>query len=191
MTQHNESVSQLLQQWRKGNADAGEQVLAATYEELRRIARGMMRGERPNHTLQPTALVHEAYLRLFQDDPVGLASRVEFLRFMAVQMKRQLIDHARRRNADKRGAGALHKNMDDVDVAAVAPDEDPEVFLARLDVALSKLETEHPRVAEIMRLRFMQDLSIDETAKVLKLGSGTVKRDFAFGRVWMMRELGA
>lgn len=188
MAETKTSVSQLLRKWQAGDTDAAGRVLSVTYDELRRIARGMMRGERANHTLQATALVHEAYLRLFQDEPVAVASRVEFVRLMAAQMKRQLIDHARKHNAEKRGAGAAHKNVDDVDVAAV-PSGDGEEFLNRLDVALDKLAAEHPRVAEVIRLRFVADLSIEATARQLQLGSGTVKRDYAFGRAWLLREL--
>lgn len=191
MTDPTGNVSRLLQDWRGGDAAAADRVLALMYQELRRVARGMMRGERPNHTLQATALVHEAYLRLFKDEPVGMASRAEFLRLMAAQMRRHLIDHARRRSAEKRGGSANRQSLDGVDVPARAVEEDPEQFLSRLDAALEKLAAEHPRVAEIIKLRVVGDLSIEATAEELKLGSGTVKRDYAFGRAWLMRELGA
>ena len=183
-------VSQLLVQWRKGDRAAAERVLGATYQELRRIARGMMRGERSNHTLQATGLVHEAYLRLFHDEPQDLASRAEFLRLMAAQMKRHLIDHARRRLAEKRGGGVVHEELGPIDPAAPESDQSAETFLAKLDTALEKLAVEHPRVADIIRLRFIADLSIEATARELRLSPGTVKRDFAFGRVWLMREIG-
>lgn len=185
-----EAVTRLLQQWRGGDQNAGDRVVAATYQELRRIARGMMRGERSNHTLQATALLHEAYLRLFQDQPVEMGSRQEFLRLMAAQMKRHLIDHARRRSADKRGGGIVHQELDGAKEPRAPQQEDPETFLARLDAALEKLAAEHPRIAEIIRLRFVADLSIEAVARALELSAGTVKRDFAFGRVWLMRELG-
>jgi RNA polymerase sigma factor (TIGR02999 family) len=184
-----DDVTRLLQRWREGDPDAGARVVAATYQELRRIARGAMRGERAQHTLQATALVHEAYLRLFRDAPVALASREEFLRLMATEMRRHLIDHARRRRADKRGGGAVHEPVDEIDLPAAAAEESPEVFLARLDAALDKLMVEHPRVADVIRLRFMGDLSIEEAARALKLSAGTVKRDYALGRAWLAREL--
>jgi RNA polymerase sigma factor (TIGR02999 family) len=190
MTNDPENVSQLLQQWRAGDEAAADRVLAITYQELRKIARGMMRGERENHTLQATALVHEAYLRLFQDDPVGVGSRPAFLRLMASQMKRHLIDHARRRRADKRGGGQPHAAIENIDVPAVDPGEDAEAFLERLDDAVAKLTVEHPRVAEIVRFRIFENRSIEETAKFLGVASGTIKRDYAFGRVWLRRELG-
>ena len=150
----------------------------------------MMRGERAHHTLQPTALVHEAFLRLCRDEQVDLASRAAFLKLMAVQMQRQLIDYARRRGARKRGGGMVHENVDAVDPAAIESEATSEEFLTRLDTALDKLAIEYPRVAEIIRLRFVADLSIADTAQALGVGSGTVKRDFAFGRAWLLRELG-
>ena len=183
-------VSQLLQQWRAGDPHAADQVVEAVYGELRRIAGGMMRGERAAHTLQPTALIHEAYVRVCRDEPVDLASKASFLKLMAVQMKRHLIDHARRRGAEKRGGGIAHEEIGSVEPAASERDDTGEAFLSRLDGALEKLAVEHPRVAEIIRLRFVSDLSIEETARALGIGSGTVKRDFAFGRAWLMRELG-
>lgn len=102
-------VSQLLQEWQRGNQHAADQVVHAVYDELRRIARGVMRGERPQHTLQPTALIHEAYLRVCHDEPVDVASKASFLKLMAAQMRRHLIDHARRRSAGKRGGGVAHE----------------------------------------------------------------------------------
>jgi RNA polymerase sigma factor (TIGR02999 family) len=183
-------VSQLLGQWRNGDPQAAEKVIAATYQELRRIARGMMRGERSNHTLQATSLVHEAYLRLFQDEPQELASKAAFLRLMAAQMKRHLIDHARRRQANKRGGGIVHEELGALEPPAQESSGDAEAFLTRLDAALDKLAAEHPRVADIIRLRFVADLSIEATARQLGLSAGTVKRDFAFGRVWLVREIG-
>ena len=184
-----DEVTRLLARWREGDASAGDDVVEATYRELRRMAGGMMRGERPQHTLQPTALVHEAYLRLFQDQPATLESRTSFLKLMAAQMKRHLIDHARRRNADKRGGGQAHANVDDIELPAALDDESPEEFLQRLDRALDQLAAEHPRVAEIIRLRFLEDRSIEDTATALGMSAGTVKRDFAFGRVWLLRAL--
>jgi RNA polymerase sigma factor (TIGR02999 family) len=119
-----------------------------------------------------------------------MGSRVEFLRLMAAQMKRHLVDHARRRSADKRGGGVVHSELDASNEPRATVQENPEAFLSRLDAALEKLAAEHPRVAEIIRLRFVADLSIEAAARELNLSSGTVKRDYAFGRVWLMRELG-
>jgi RNA polymerase sigma factor (TIGR02999 family) len=194
MASGEENVTELLKQRRGGDRHAADRIIAATYQELRRLARAVMRGERSNHTLQATALVHEAYLRLFQDAPVDMGSRPEFVRLMASQMRRYLIDHARRRRADKRGGGVAHEVYDPANPPPVGWDDDAEdsaAYLDRLDAALTKLSAEHPRVAEIIRLRFFLNLSIDETAEAIGMKSGTVKRDFAFGRVWLMRELGS
>jgi RNA polymerase sigma factor (sigma-70 family) len=109
---------------------------------------------------------------------------------MAAQMKRHLIDHARRRNADKRGGGIPHEDIGASEPIGPEIDNAPEEFFSRLDAALEKLSAEHPRVAEIIRLRFVADLSIEDAATALGVGSGTVKRDFAFGRAWLIRELG-
>ena len=183
-------VSQLLRDWRRGDPHAADQVVDAVYTELRRIARGMMQGERAHHTLQPTALVHEAFLRVCRDEAVDLASRAAFLKLMAVQMKRHLIDYARRRRARKRGGGIVHENVDAVKPPAVESEATSEEFLTRLDTALDKLAIDHPRVAEVIRLRFVADLSIEDAARALGVSSGTVKRDFALGRAWLLRELG-
>jgi RNA polymerase sigma factor (TIGR02999 family) len=191
MTSQSGQVSQLLDAWRLGNAQAADRVIEAVYAELRQIARGMMRAERANHTLQPTALIHEAFLRLCRDEPVDAANRAAFVRLMAAQMRRHLVDHARRRNAEKRGGGVPHQDVESLDPPAPEADTNAEEFMQRLDSALEKLGADCPRVAEIIRLRFVADLSIEETARVLGLGSGTVKRDFAFGRAWLVRELGS
>jgi RNA polymerase sigma factor (TIGR02999 family) len=182
-------ISQLLQEWRRGDPRAANHVVLAMYSELRRIARGVMRRERASHTLQPTALIHEAYIRLCRGEPVELESRTAFLKLMAVQMKRHLIDYARRRAAEKRGGGIRHDEIGAVDPPAAVADNDPEEFLTHLDVALEKLNAEHPRVAETIRLRFVADLSIEDAARALGVSTGTIKRDFAFGRAWLIREL--
>jgi RNA polymerase sigma factor (TIGR02999 family) len=131
-------------------------------------------------------------LRLFQDAPVEMGSKKAFVWLMAAQMRRYLIDHARRRRADKRGGGVAHEPFDPANPPALAWDDDdpdPEAYLDQLEKALQKLAAEHARVAEIIRLRFFLNLSIEETAHELGMGTGTVKRDFAFGRAWLMREL--
>jgi RNA polymerase sigma factor (TIGR02999 family) len=191
MTRQPRQVSQLLRDWCDGNQQAADQVVDVVYDELRRIARGMMRGERRDHTLQPTALIHEAYLRVCRDEPVDVQTRAAFLRLMAAQMKRHLIDHARRRGADKRGGGVPHEDIDRVEPPAAEPNADADDFLAQLDTALARLAGDYPRVATIIQLRFVADLSIEDTARALGLGTGTVKRDFAFGRAWLVRELSA
>jgi RNA polymerase sigma factor (TIGR02999 family) len=182
-------ITQLLQRWRKGDRDAADNLIAATYEEMRRVARAYLRRERRDHTLQPTALVHEAYLRLFHDQPIDLDSRAAFFRLMASQMRRHLIDHARRHVADKRGGG-LKVNLDDVAGRVPAPDANlSDNDLQILDAALGRLAADHPRVADIVRRRYFADESLEEVAASVGVSLATVKRELAFARAWLVREL--
>jgi RNA polymerase sigma factor (TIGR02999 family) len=183
-------LTELLRKWRHGDQEAADRILAATYDQLRRVARGFLRRERQEHTLQPTALVHEAYLRLFRDEPIDLASRDEFFRLVAAQMRRQLIDHARRRGAERRGGHLFRADFDEAarDLAAPAGGSDEEVF-AKLEQALAGLEKDHPRPSQVVRLRFFGGLSNEEVAKALGMSAGTVKRDFAFAKAWLARAL--
>jgi RNA polymerase sigma-70 factor (ECF subfamily) len=189
MTYHSAEITRLLQRWRKGDRTAADSLVAATYEEMRRVARAYLRRERRDHTLQPTALVHEAYLRLFHDEPVDLDSREAFFRLMASQMRRHLIDHARRHGAEKRGAG-LKVNLDDFALRLPAPDNSlSDNDLQLLDAALGQLAADHPRVAEIVQHRYFADESLEEVAASVGVSLATVKRELAFARVWLLREL--
>jgi RNA polymerase sigma-70 factor, ECF subfamily len=183
--------SELLDRWRGGDRDAADRVLAQAYEELRRLARYYMRQERAGHTLQPTALVNEAYLRLANAKAPDAENRTAFLRIMGAQLRHLLIDHARRRNAVKRGGGQMRDPLEHEDrIAAPAPEQDnAAALLNRLDVVLPKLAAEYPRVAKVMQLRFFADMSIDDTATALGVSTGTVKRDYSFGRAWLLKEL--
>ena len=183
-------VTVLLERWRSGDREAADALVSATYDQMRRVARSFFRQERRDHTLQPTALVHEAYLRLFQDKPVSLESREAFFRLLASQMRRQLIDHARRRSAGKRGGdmrkGSLDEYIDLIPAALVNSTEDE---LQALDGALEQLGAEHPRVANIIQLRYFADMSLDEVAATMKLSAGTIKRELSFARAWLARAL--
>jgi RNA polymerase sigma factor (TIGR02999 family) len=183
-------ISTLLSRWRDGDPEAAEQIVARTYTELRRIARRHLRGERAGHTLQTTALLHEAWLRLLRDGPGPVADRDAFLRLMSVEMRRRLVDHARRRLADKRG-GRFARQPLDTSVPAPAPDpeDDLEATLGRLDRALERLCNEHPRAAQVVQLRFLGDLSLEDTATELGISIGTVKRDWTFARAWLAASL--
>ena len=186
-------LTRLLERWSKGDQGAVEPLLAASYQQLRRSARGMMRGERAGHTLQATDLVHEAFLRLFHGGVVDARSREAFFRLMAAQMRRHLIDHARRRGARKRGGDVIRADIADIEIlapraVAVDPD-DAEAYFARLDAALRLLAEQHPRSAHVIQERVFADRSIEETAEALGISAGTVKRDYAFGRAWLAREM--
>jgi RNA polymerase sigma factor (TIGR02999 family) len=190
----NEALTRLLQSWRNGDDSAATRLLGSVYGDLRRIAGSYMRHERPSHTLQATALVHEAWMRLSQSPNPPAANREQFFRAMAAYMRRQLVDHARRRSADKRGAGARPVDLDDpAAILAAASDAGPgdvEAQYAALDAALAQLAAEHPRASQVLELRFFADKSIEETAAALGIATGTVKRDFAFARSYLVARLG-
>jgi RNA polymerase sigma-70 factor, ECF subfamily len=186
-------LTRLLQRWRGGDPQAASQLLGVVYRDLRRIAGKYMRGERPSHTLQATALVHEAWLRLAQSPNPPIAAREQFFRAMAAHMRRQLVDHARRRHAAKRGDGAPAVDLDEsvAMLAAHVPDadEDLEADLVRLDAALAELASAHARAARVLELRFFANKSVEETAADLRIATGTVKRDFAFARSFIIARM--
>ena len=180
-------ISTLLEQWKAGDAHAGYEVVARTYNELHRVARAYLRRERPGHVLQTTALLHEAYLRLLRKGPGNADNREAFLRLMASEMRRRLVDHARRRLADKRGGGVVHEQLRSSGVVA-APEEPPDVeaTLERLDKALEELGASFPRAAQVVQLRYIAGMTTEETAAELQLSPGTVKRDWTFARAWLV-----
>ena len=154
------------------------------YQELRAIAADYMRRERPEHTLQPTALVHEAYLRL-SGRSAGWESRAHFVRVAARAMRRVLIDHARRKRATKRGGERDREPLDQVTAAMEGVSSD----LLALDEALDRLSAIDPRMAQVVELRFFAGLTIDDTAKVMGISRGTVKNDWALARAWLKDEM--
>jgi RNA polymerase sigma factor (TIGR02999 family) len=179
-------ITTLLQQWNAGSTAAGEEVVSKTYDELRRLARGYLRRERPEHTLQATALLNEAYLRLLPAGPRAAATREEFFRLMASEMRHRLVDHARRRLAGKRGSGVRHEAVDgETSLAPSEPDDDAAETLDRLDRAIEALAQAHPRAAHVVQLRFIAGLTIDEIAVDLDLSPGTVKREWTFAKAWL------
>jgi RNA polymerase sigma-70 factor (ECF subfamily) len=178
-------VTVLLQEWSDGDQLALEKLTPIVYEELRRLARRYMRGERINITLQTTALVNEAYLRLVDLKRMRFNDRVHFFAVSAQLMRRILVDYARRRNL-KRGAGLEHISLDEV--ACFGPDRDADLVM--LDDALLELARFDPRKAQVVDLRFFGGLSVEETAEVLKISPVTVMRDWSTARAWLYRELG-
>ncbi len=179
-------VTRLLAQASEGDTGAMSSLFDVLYRELRRLAVSTMRAERRDHTLQPTALVHEAFLRL-ADERTPLAGRNHFFGVAAVAMRRILVEHARARHALKRGGYAPKVSLDGVDVAMATSPED--VDLDTLDRALTRLGELDPRQARIVELRYFAGLSVDETAGVVGLSTRTVKREWALSRAWLRREM--
>jgi RNA polymerase sigma factor (TIGR02999 family) len=179
-------VTRLLKAAEHGEGEAGEQLLNVVYSELHRMAEQKLAGDPGNHTLQPTALVHDAWLQLVGDDgSIGFANRAHFFGAAAQAMRRILIDRARHRRAEKRGGGAEHFDLDSVDIAMNADD----TTLLRIDEALEKLAREDPPSAELVRLRFFAGLKIEEAAEVLQISERTAKRYWTFARAWLYDEL--
>lgn len=172
-----------------GDAAALDQLVPLLYEELRAVARRLLRGERPGRTLSTTALVHETYLRLADAERLAPADRGAFLAAAAVTMRRLLVDAARRRLADKRGGGAAAVPVDELAEVLAAPGADEE--LLALDTALATLDTASPRARRVVELRFFAGLSLAETAEVLATSVKTVQRDWLAARAWLRAEIGA
>jgi RNA polymerase sigma factor (TIGR02999 family) len=182
-----ERITQLLQAWQHGDAKSGEAVVPLVYAELLRIARIRLRGERSGHTLQPTALVNEAWLRLMQQHGADWQSRTQFFAIAAQAMRRILVDHARRRQSDKRNAGVVPVSLEGIEDTAASPMPDQDMLA--LDAALERLAALDARQARVVELRFFGGLSIEDTAGVLELSPMTVKREWTTARAWLFREI--
>lgn len=176
-------VTRLLDAIQQGDARAGEELLPLVYAELRQIARAKMAREQPGHTLQPTALVHEAWMRL---GDARFENRAHFFGAAAEAMRRILIDAARRKLTSKHGANAEHVDAHDIDIAA--PTEKDDELLA-VSEALDALAAHDARKAELVKLRYFVGLTIDEAADVLGISSPTAKRDWTYARTWLFREI--
>lgn len=178
-------VTQLLLRWSEGDQVALEHLMPLVYDELRRLAGGFLRHDLLHQTLQPTALVHEAYLRMLGQAEVAWQSRAQFFGLAATLMRRILVDHTRERCAEKRGGGQFHLSLSHADLFARAP----EIGLLTLDEVLQTLAAIKPRHCRIVELRYFGGLTIAETAEVLGLSHATVERDWQFARAWLRREL--
>jgi RNA polymerase sigma factor (TIGR02999 family) len=178
-------VTKLLVRWREGDAIALEELIPLVYDELRRLASQYLRRERPEHTLQPTALVNEAYVRLAGLRKADFRNRTHFFGAAAGVMRRILVDHARQRRAIKRGDNLPPLDLDEAVNVGIPPRVD---FLA-VDQALKRLAVLSPTGEKVVELRYFGGLSIDETAAFLDIAPATVKRHWAFARVWLYREL--
>jgi RNA polymerase sigma-70 factor (ECF subfamily) len=179
-----QDVSMLLRAWSGGDQSALEKLTPIVYDQLHRLARHYMKGERPGHSLQTTALVNEAYTRLVDYKRMQWQNRAHFFAVSAQLMRRILVEHARRRNL-KRGAGVQHVSLDQA--AVVGGDEDTD--LVALDDAMNALARLDPRKVQVVEMRFFGGLSVEETAEVLKVSTVTVKRDWRAARTWLYREL--
>ncbi len=178
-------VSELLVSWGHGNQDAREALIPLIYDELRRLARRYLRRERPDHTLESAALVHEAYLRLVRQEPFQWQNRAHFFGVAAQLMRHILVDHARNRLAAKRGAGAPRLTLD----PKIALPQDREVDLVALDDALKRLASLDSQQSRMIELRFFGGLSIQDTSVVLGISPATVKREWITARAWLQREM--
>jgi RNA polymerase sigma factor (TIGR02999 family) len=178
-------VTALLESWSNGDPDALQRLMPLVYDELHRLARNYLRRERPDHTLQSTALVHEAYIRMVNQKTVNWQNRAHFFGVAAQSIRHILVDHARGYQTAKRGASARKMALDD----AVAITEARDIDLIALDDALNGLSAVDPQQGRIVELRFFGGLSIEETADVLKISPATVKRDWVMAKAWLFRNL--
>jgi RNA polymerase sigma factor (TIGR02999 family) len=178
-------VTQLLVSWSMGNQAALEELMPLVYGELRRLASSYLRRERPDHTLQSTALVHEAFLKLVNQRDVEWRNRAHFYGIAAQMIRRILVDYARSHHAEKRGSGAVKLALDE----ALAIPQKTDLDLLGLNDALEQLAQMDPRQNRIVELRFFAGLSIEETAEVMQLSPATIKREWNSARAWLFREL--
>jgi RNA polymerase sigma factor (TIGR02999 family) len=187
-------VTQLLRKWSEGDGEALERVIPLVYDELRHLARRHLRHERAGHTLQATSLVHEAFLRLAKEPAVQWASRSQLFSLASKLMRHVLVDHARARQADKRGGGQLAVSLDDLQETPATWDGSGKsgeraMDILALDQCLQRLERLDPRQNQVVELRYFGGLSIDETAATLGISPATVKREWVTARAWLLREL--
>jgi RNA polymerase sigma factor (TIGR02999 family) len=179
-------VTHILERVEQGDPKAAEQLLPLVYEELRKLAAARMANEAAGHTLQPTALVHEAWLRLTNNDSnTQFANRAHFFAAAAEAMRRILVDRAREKAAGKRGGGWQRLNLDKIEIAA---DADPDILLL-VNECLDKLAKQEPKAAEIVKLRFFVGLTLDEAGQLLGVTERTAKRHWAFARAWLYGEM--
>jgi RNA polymerase sigma factor (TIGR02999 family) len=178
-------VTELLRAWQRGERAALDRLTTLVHAELHRMARRYMRNTRPGNTLQTTALVNEAYLRLVDVRNIDWQHRAQFFGLAAQLMRRILVDAARARGAEKRGGRAIQVNLDDAPVLSVQPDE----FILRLDAALEALAGLAPREAKVVELRYFAGMTEEEAAEVLATSPRTVRRDWQFAKAWLHKEI--
>jgi RNA polymerase sigma-70 factor, ECF subfamily len=203
--QQERPVTRLLVQWSNGNEAALGELTSLLYRELRSLAQRHLRRERPNHTIQRTALVHEAFVRLVNQQSVDWRSRAHFFALASTVMRRILVDHARSRLSSKRGGGTPLVSLDEIttpadetdqarraeieSIADQAGDGDSDEDIAAIDEALNRLAVIDSRQVQIVQMRYFGGLTIEETAQALEISDATVKREWALARAWLKREL--
>lgn len=180
------NITHLLKEWSDGDQQALDELTPLVYEELRLQATRYLRRERPNHSLQATALINEAFLRLIDVKDVQWQNRAHFFAIAANLMRRILVDHARRRDAEKRGGAQVLLTLDE----GLAWTNEPDVDLLAIDEALDRLAVIDEQQARVVELRFFSGLTVDETATALDISPKTVKRDWSVARAWLKREIG-
>lgn len=186
MSKEEHDITLILQGAAAGEPDALRALFASVYDDLRSRARAYLSGERADHTLQPTALVHEAYLRLIDQNRVVWQNRAHFLAVAGQAMRRILVDHARARGAQKRSGGKVHLSLDD---QIVLGDAAADPIILALDDALTRLEGEQPEIARVVEMRFFGGLTQDECAALLGVSRRTVCRHWDFAQAWLFREM--
>src|SRR5262247_1530363 len=186
MSTNSSEISLLLDQYRDGQADAFGKLMALVYDDLRRLAAWQLQTERSEHTLQPTALVHEAYLKLAGQNPVDWQNKAHFFALAAQVTRHILVDHARAKQRDKRGGGQVNATMDE----ALNLSHPSEPGLVELDEALNTLARQDERKSRIVELRYFGGLNIEETADVLGISPATVRREWTLAKAWLRLELG-
>jgi len=185
--QPDETLTQLLGKWTEGDPAALDELMPLVYNELRSLAKRYLRNERPGHTLQPTALVNEVYLRLVDQRTASFGNRAHFFGMAAKLMRNILVDHARKRRAAKRGGEPIRLSISSADRIGRKPDLD----LVALDDALKRLAALNPQHSETVEMRFFGGLTIEETAEAMGVSHATVERDWSFARAWLRREMSA
>jgi RNA polymerase sigma factor (TIGR02999 family) len=185
MTPSSSNVTQMLHDWSHGDREVLDKLVPVVYEELRRQAARYLKRERPGHTLQTTALIHEAYIRLIDQKNVHWQNRAHFYAISAKLMRRILVDHARSRQAAKRGGSDIKLPLEE---AMITP-EGREVDIVALDEALERLAAIDPQQSRVVELKFFSGMSVEETAEVLGVSTRTVKRDWNVAKAWLRREI--
>ena len=178
-------VTLLLKAMNRGDKSAADQLLPIVYSELHRLAKSYMSRERRDHTLQPTALINQAYLRIAQQEHMEWQNHAHFIGFAANVMRRVLVDHARERNAAMRGGGRMRVELDE----GVASSPEASAEILQLEEALTRLEQMNPRQAQVVEMRYFGGLSVEEVAGILGIAPRSVKRDWALARMWLYQEI--